>query len=181
MLREAAQDLPDVPPLHDDPVGDLEARRRILGDHRVGDLLGDLLLDQAQHRQHVRPGDPPLAERAELVEHPLGVPERPVGRAGDELQRRVVDDHAFASRHRPQAIHDRRLGNPLEVEPLGAGRDRRRETVGFGRHQDEHRVRGRLFQGLQQRVRRLHRQHVRFIDDVDLVPALHRHEFDLFP
>ena len=42
----------------------------------------------------------------------------------------------------------------------------------FGRRENEYRVIGRLFEGLQQSVERRLGEHVDLVDDVDLVPAL---------
>ena len=56
-----------------------------------------------------------------------------------------------------------------EVEALAARQDGDRDLVRLGRREDELHVRRRLLQRLEQGVERLRRQHVNFVDDVDLV------------
>ena len=68
-----------------------------------------------------------------------------------------------------------------EVETLAARQDRDRQFLNFGGGEDEFDVRGRLFEGLQQRVERLLRQHVNFVDDVNLVAAAGWSEADVLP
>ena len=58
-----------------------------------------------------------------------------------------------------------------EIEPLAARQDRDRNLLRLGRGEDELHMLGRLFERLQQGVERLLREHVDFVDDVDLVTA----------
>jgi hypothetical protein len=64
--------------------------------------------------------------------------------------------------------------DPAQVEALGARQDGHRHLADLGGGEDELGVRRRLFQRLQQRVERRRRQHVHFVDDVDLVARLDR-------
>ena len=66
---------------------------------------------------------------------------------------------------RDQHVHR----HALEVEALAARQHRHRHLADLGGGEQELHVRRRLFQRLQQRVERLLRQHVHFVDDVDLV------------
>src|SRR5205823_1181428 len=66
-----------------------------------------------------------------------------------------------------------------EVEPLAAREDCDRNLLNLGRGEDEFDVRRRFFERLQERVERLAREHVDFVDDVDLVPAAGRAGGDL--
>ena len=61
----------------------------------------------------------------------------------------------------------------LQVELQAAGEHRHRNLLRVGGGEDELHMRGRLFQRLQHGVERRLRQHVHFVDDVDLV-APHR-------
>ena len=65
-----------------------------------------------------------------------------------------------------------------EVEAVAAVDDRRQHLAGLGRGQDEDRVRRRLLEGLQERVPRLRREHVRLVEDVDLRAPADRRELD---
>ena len=58
-----------------------------------------------------------------------------------------------------------------KIEALTAGLDGGQDLVGFGGGKDEFDVAGRFLQDLEQRVEGSDRQHVHFIDDVDLVAA----------
>ena len=68
-----------------------------------------------------------------------------------------------------------------EIEPLAAREDRDRNLVRLGRGEDELHMLGRLFERLQQRVERLLREHVDFVDDVDLEPRPARPHGDVLP
>ncbi len=69
-------------------------------------------------------------------------------------------------------LEEPRGWHELEVIALAAREDRDRDLVNFRRREDERRVRRRLFQGLEERVERRHREHVHLVDDVDLAPQL---------
>ena len=56
-----------------------------------------------------------------------------------------------------------------EIKPLAARQDRDRYFADFRRRKNEFRVWRRLFQRFQKRIERLVRQHVHFVDDIDLV------------
>ena len=62
----------------------------------------------------------------------------------------------------------------LEVELDAARQHRHRQLLRIGRRQQELHVRRRLFQRLQQRVERVLRQHVHFVDQIDLEAAARR-------
>ena len=64
-------------------------------------------------------------------------------------------------------------GNTLKVEPLAPRQDGNRHLVHFSRRKKEFDVAGRFFKCLQQRVKRVFRQHVDFVDDVNLVACRH--------
>ena len=59
--------------------------------------------------------------------------------------------------------------DPAQIEPLAAREHRHRHLAHLGRGEDEDRLRRRLLQGLEQAVEGLLREHVHFVDDVDLV------------
>ena len=65
---------------------------------------------------------------------------------------------------------DRRRVDPREVVPLAPRQDRDRNLVRLGRGEDELHMLGRLFERLEERVERLLREHVDFVDDVNLEP-----------
>ena len=67
----------------------------------------------------------------------------------------------------------------FEFHPLAAGKDRRQQTMGTGRDEKEVRLRGRLFERLQQRIGGGFVQPVGGVQDTDPSPALQRPETKL--
>ena len=89
---------------------------------------------------------------------------------------RAITCSASSSTSTPSALRDvREMRGELarrdapQVEPLAARQHRHRDLVDLGRGEQEFDVRGRLLERLQQRVEGVLRQHVDFVDDVDLV------------
>jgi len=73
-----------------------------------------------------------------------------------------------------KAFDDDFVSNRAEFEALAAGNDGWQDFLRFRRGKDELHVRRRLFQCFEQGVEGLSRQHVHFVDDVDLEGALGR-------
>ncbi len=67
-----------------------------------------------------------------------------------------------------EVLGDERGRDAAQVEPLAARQDRRQHLLRVGRGEHELHVRRRLFQRLEQRVERRRREHVDFVNDVDL-------------
>ena len=87
-----------------------------------------------------------------MIDHASRMP--PLSRAGDAGKRRVLGlNMAFLQRD-AQPPDDLVRRNPPEIEPLTAGKDRRRELLRLRRRQNEHDIGGRFFQRLEQRVER---------------------------
>ena len=86
-------------------------------------------------------------------------------RVGRDLDRLLLGDALAATRG---DLLDRRA---LEVEAVAAVDDRRQHLVRLGRGEHEDRVRRRLLERLEERVPRLRGEHVRLVEDVDLVAA----------
>ena len=89
-----------------------------------------------------------------------------------DLDRLVLGD---AREHRRDLL-DRRAA---EVEAVAAVDDRRQHLLGLGRREHEDRVRRRLLERLQERVPGLLGEHVRLVEDVDLVAPGDRRVGDL--
>ena len=103
------------------------------------------------------------------------VAHRAVGGAGDQGQRlgRDLDLLGGGDACRNASISTS-LRHALEVEALAAAEHGHRHLADLGGGEQELHMRRRLFQRLEQRVERLLRQHVHFVDDVDLVARRHR-------
>ena len=113
-----------------------------------------------------RPPDRAIAwsSRRQPVAH------RAVGGAGNQRERRRLDLDALCLGD-PTVMRDQQLDwDAAQRETLAARQNRDRDLVDLGRREDEFDVGRRLFERLQQRVEGVLRQHVHFVDDVDLVP-----------
>ena len=104
-----------------------------------------------------------------LVEHGQTVAHRSVGGAGDQRQGLGRNLDLLGLRDLAEMLDQRLERHALQVETLAARQHRHRNLADFGGGEQELHVRRRLFQRLQQRVEGLLRQHVHFVDDVDLV------------
>ena len=128
-----------------------------------------LAVGEAEHiahggRAHRRAGG--VAYR--LVEQRQPVTHRTVGGARDQGQRIGLDSRAFARRHRREMPGETRGVHPPQVETLAAREHRDRDFARLrGGEHEFHALRG-FFERLEKRVERRGRQHVHFIDDVDL-------------
>ena len=115
----------------------------------------------------------------ELVKHGQGVAKGPVCFLGDDVERFFLGTHPFLRRDVLQVRHGVGHSDAVEVEDLAARQNRRENLVLLRGGQNEHRVRGRLFKGFQERVERRLAQHVHLVDDVHLVFALLRRDANL--
>ena len=127
-----------------------------------------------EHREHISKCDLrprvglQLVERAERVPKAAGrVPCQHGGRLGADRDRLSARD----ALHDDGDLLDRR---PLEVEAVAAIDDGRQDLLGVGGREHEHGVRRRLLERLQERVPRRRREHVRLVEDVDLLAPRHR-------
>ena len=146
------------------------------GDERGGSVGGsdriEQLVDGGVVDEHAA-GCGDLVERRQRVSRrtPSG-PDDVVDGILTEVQAGVVD-------HEADMVGEHVGGQEVEVELLGARRDRGQELLGFGRRQHEHHVIRRLLEGLQQRVGRARREHVDLVEDVHL-PRPRRAHRDTF-
>ena len=150
-----------------------------------GDEAPDpLLAARSDHGMHVVDADRARRRAEQLLEERLAVAHAAGGPAGDEVQRLGRDLGPFRLDDLRQPPGDRRRVDRDEVEPLAAREDRDRELVGLGRAEHELDVARRLLQRLEQCVEGLAREHVDFVDDVDLEAAPrrpHRHVLAQLP
>src|SRR5690554_1162658 len=71
-------------------------------------------------------------------------------------------------------------GQPFEIKPLTTGENGRGKLMTFSGGKDENHMRRRFLQSLQQCVKSLRRQHMRFINNVYFVISFHRGKLDPF-
>ena len=124
---------------------------------------------EAEHLLHPVGGDRGAAMGDRLVEKGKPVAHRAFGGAGDEAQRLLVDRHRLGARDAGHVGHEGGNVEAAQVEALAARQDGDRHLADLGGGEDELDVRRRLLERLQQRVEGRLRQHVDFVDDVDLV------------
>lgn len=127
-------------------------------EHAAGGGFGQVVAAEGQR----------LAEQGHAVAHASG------GTARKEADGVFLERDAFLVEHARQMGHQFGFGDGLENEMLAAADDRDRKFVGLGGGEDERCAWRRLFQRLEQGVEGFAREHVRFVDDEDLVAAFHR-------
>ena len=129
---------------------------------------------EAQHLADRIGGDRAAAMGDRLVEYRQAIAGRAFGGTRDHGERGVVDLDRFQSRD-PGEMGDQQLGvDAPEVEALAARQHGDRHLADLGGGEDELHMRRRLLERLQKAVEGLRRQHVHFVDDVDLVARRHR-------
>ena len=104
-----------------------------------------------------------------LVEDRKPVAHRAVGGPGDQAQGALVHRHALGLGDGGEMTGELVLGDAPEIEALAARNHCYRNLAGLGGGEDEFDVLRGFFQGLQKRVEGVGRQHVDFVDDIDLV------------
>ena len=121
------------------------------------------------------------AEQCQMLEQTKRVTQAAGGMPGDDSAKRRPECDALAIGDSLQATHEIRDRDAPKVEPLAAGDDRRKEFLRVGGGEDEAGMGGRLFQRLEEGVRRRAGDLVRFVDDVDLGAKLRGRVADALP
>jgi len=150
----------------------------ILRQHRLHQVDDQAAGRRAQHGLRLLQRHP-LAGRGKLVEEGDGVAHRAGSLPGYEQQRVIFDGDIFLGGHALEVGEDFLDRDAAEFEALHARENGGRDLVHLGSGQDEHRVGGGLFQGLEQRVERCGGEHVHLVDDIDLIGALGGGKVDL--
>ena len=160
--------------------------------HHGGGVAAHRLFEQLEHAaaigetQHVADLggiDHAAAVGDRLVEHGEPVAHRAVGGARQQRQRLGRDLDLFGRGDTGEVLDQNVVRHTLEVEALAAAQHRHRHLADLGGGEQELHMRRRLFKRLQQGVEGLLRQHVHFVDDVDLVAGRDgavAHAFDQF-
>src|SRR3954471_23829696 len=128
------------------------------------------LCREPEHRENVIFNDAAATETDQLIEGGFGISHSAVGPASNGMQGRFVDLHLFQPGDLLKVLDDQGNRYASKVKALAAGKDRRQDLLWLGRCKHELYVGRRLFQRFQKRVERLFRQHVNFVDNVDLKP-----------
>ena len=149
----------------------LQRGARVPPQHRRDDSRHDAAIERAQRLRRLLLAD--LAARSvrgeELIEERERIAHRALRLLPDERQRSVGDGDALGLRDLAKPRDDLPERNELEVVPLHAAQDGRRQLLRIGRREQELDVPGRLLERLEERIEGGTAEHVHFVDDVDLV------------
>ena len=175
---------------HADPVGDVrkvaqhrhrlravgvlrrefgERRRRVALHDQIEQIQRPAAVGQPQHGADLLQGRRAAAMADGLVEKRGRVARRPLRRPRNQRKRVVGHGGPLGFGDSAQHLDHPLRGDPPEVESLAAAQHGDGHLADLGGREDELHVLGRLLEGLQQRVEGAGREHVDFVDDVDLV------------
>ena len=124
-----------------------------------------------QHIAHRRCGDTAIAERDGLVSQGHGITDTAARCASDRVQRLAVVLDRLLGQHVSQMrgnIVRRQIAQP---ELQAAAQYRHRDFLRIRGREQEFYVGRRLFERFQQRIKRAGREHVDFVDQIDLKAA----------
>ncbi len=138
-----------------------------------------LVIERAEHLADGGGGHLPLPHGDRLIGQAQRVAHAAVGGARQQLQRTRVAGDLLRRQHRFQLLTDLIDVQRFEVELQTARENGHRQLLRIGGGQQEFDVRRRLFQRLQQRVEAVAREHVHFVDQVDLEAAARRRVLDV--
>ena len=159
---------------------------RVTPQHAFEDREERLAIGQPEHATHERFVDGRLAGRHDLIERADRVAHRAFrlvrekyGSTLFELELHTGLVFLLGLRDVEQAVGDLAQRDACEVEALRTRADRVGKLLRIGRREDEHEVRRRFFERLQQRCERVVRELVHLVDDHDAVLAARRREANL--
>ena len=148
---------------------------------RVGDAAGHHGLEKLDHAGAVGDAEHgaqilgqnlgPLARRAMrhgLIEQRQRVAHRALGGARDDRERGGLDFHIFQRADLAQMLGEQDRIDAAQIEALATRAHRDRHFLDLGRREKEFHMLRRLLQRLQQAVEGGLREHVHFVDDIDL-------------
>ena len=137
----------------------------------VGQVEVVFVVEYVEVLDHLLVGHLLAAEGDGLIKQGQGVPHGAVGFLGDDVHGVLTYRHTLLG---GDALHvaDHVLhADPVEVVGLATGEDGREDLVFFGGGQDEDGMGRRFFEGLEERIEGLLREHMHLIDDIDAVAA----------
>ncbi len=147
-----------------------ERRARIPGGERPDERARQRAIGDAEDLRDVRLLDLLVTdERDDLIGQRQRITDAAARLAHEQADRAGLDGDGLAVEDRRQVLRQPRCGDELEVVALAARQDRVRQLVRLGGREHERHVRRRLLERLEQGVERLGREHVDFVDDVDLL------------
>ena len=150
----------------------------IAGQDKAEQATDCAAIGQAKHIAHLRSRNLAIALHVGmgngLVEYRQTVAYGALGGLGHQCQRLNLGLNMFFGSDVSEMVRQFCGGNTLEIKPLTPRQYGNRNLVHFGRRKQEFDVTGRFFERLQQRVKRVFRQHVDFVDDVNFIACRNR-------
>ena len=161
------------------PVNDAQQSRTISTGQRVQQLDHLSALDSTEHGTHFRLVHRTTTEGNGLIQQAERIAHAAVRCARQQLQCRTIGVHFFGVQQVLQVTGNQRHRQALEIELQTARQHRSRQLLWIGGGQQELDVRWWFFQRFQQGVETVRRQHVDFVDQVDLVACARRRILDI--
>ena len=124
---------------------------------------------KAKHLPHRIGAHHPCRMRDRLIEQRQRIAHRTLRSPGDDAERLRLDLDVFLGGNTGKVLHQHIGLDPAQIETLATRQHRYRHLADFGGGEHEFGVLRRLFQRLEERVERRGREHVHFVDDIDLV------------
>ena len=176
-LEQVLDETPRVLPGLDDPVDRVERGGRVARGDRIDGLVEQGRVGVAEQRDGALVfHGVPVGAGHQLVEQGQGVTGRSAAGAHDERQHPGRDRHGLALTEGLHVFEHRPGRHQPERVVVRARTDGADHLFGLRRREDELDVLRRLFDDLEQRVEALRRDHVRLVEDEDLVAVAGRRE-----
>ena len=174
MPGQLAHEKADVHSLAEQAGAQLRDGRAVPGVEGVEKVGEQFLSGQSQHFAGHGAGEMVTAQGQGLVQQGHAVAHAARGPARDEAHGAFLEgDVLLLFRTWGKVLHQGVLAQMAEDEMLAAADDGDGKFVRLSGGKDEDHARGRLLQGLEQGIEGAAREHVGFVDDEDLVAALH--------
>ncbi len=132
------------------------------------------VIKRAEHRPHIGGQHLALTEGDRLVGQAHGIAHRTVRGATKQPQRIFLERNVLDAKHMGQVLNDSLRRHVFQRELQAARQDGHWQLLRIGGREQELDVGRRLFEGLEQRIERVRREHVYFVDQVDLVASAAR-------
>ena len=173
MSGQLAHEKSDVHPLAEQAGAQLGDGGAVPGMEGVEEVGEQFLSGQSQHFAGHGAGEVVAAQGQGLVQKGHAVAHAARGPARDEAHGAFLEGDVLLVQDLGKVLYEGVLAQMAEDEMLAAADDGDGELVRLGGGEDEDHARGRLLQRLEQGIEGAAREHVGFVDDEDLVAALH--------
>ena len=140
----------------------------ILAQHCLQQLVQVVMIEGPQHGEHALQAHAAVAVGQRLIREAQGIAHAAVGRLGQGQQGARLEGLTLLIQHPFELPGDLGLIQTLQMKLQAARQYGDGELLRIRGGQQEFHIGGRLFQGFEQRIEAVARQHVHFIDEVHL-------------